>query len=111
VTLEELKKQMRVDFDEEDSLIETYGDAAERQVISDTRRTERELLERGWMEREDEADIPDEITADYFPRRLKVAVMMLAAHLYRNREVVSSVAQNCVPYSYDVMVKPYVKLV
>ena len=39
VTLEELKAQMREDFDGEDDLIRLYGEAAEDAVIGATRRT------------------------------------------------------------------------
>ena len=36
--------------------------------------------------------------------------MMLAAHSHRNREPVAAVAQNAVPYAFDMYIKPYVKL-
>jgi hypothetical protein len=41
---------------------------------------------------------------------LKVAILMLAAHSHRNREPVAAVAQNAVPYAFDMYIKPYVKL-
>lgn len=99
VTLEELKAQMREDFDGEDELIKLYGEAAEDAVIGATRRTFEELVEMGVKE-----------GGDGFPARLKVAVLMLAAHSHRNREPVSAVAQNAVPYALDMYIKPYVKL-
>ena len=80
VTLEELKAQMREDFDGEDDLIRLYGEAAE-----------------------DEG-------GEGVPSRLKVAILMLAAHSHRNREPVAAVAQNAVPYAFDMYIKPYVKL-
>ena len=99
VTLEELKAQMREDFDGEDNLITLYGEAAEDAVISATRRSYEELVQMGQEE-----------GGDGFPSRLKVAILMLAAHSHRNREPVAVVAQNAVPYTLDFYIKPYVKL-
>ena len=98
VTLDELKMQMREDFDGEDHVIELYGEAAENAVIKATRRTYEELVEMAEAEGND------------FPSMLKVAILMLAAHLHRNREPVAAVAQNVVPYTLDMYIKPYVKL-
>ena len=98
VTLEELKAQMREDFDGEDDLIRLYGEAAENAVIKATRRTYEELVEMAEAEGND------------FPSMLKVAILMLAAHSHRNREPVAAVAQNAVPYAFDMYIKPYVKL-
>lgn len=99
VTLEELKAQMREDFDGEDDLIRLYGEAAEDAVIGATRRTLDELIDMGKAE-----------GGEGFPARLKVAILMLAAHSHRNREPVAAVAQNVVPYAFDMYIKPYVKL-
>lgn len=99
VTLDELKAQMREDWDGEDELITLYGEAAEQAVIGATRRTAEELTAMGVAE-----------GCGGFPARLKVAVLMLAAHSHRNREPVAAVAQNAVPYTLDMYVKPYVKL-
>ena len=98
VTLDELKAQMREDFDGEDHLIELYGEAAENAVIKATRRSYEELVEMAEAEGND------------FPSMLKVAVLMLAAHSHRNREPVAAVAQNAVPYALDMYIKPYVRL-
>lgn len=97
VTLEELKAQMREDWDGEDDLITLYGEAAEDAVIGATRRSYEELVEMGE-------------NGSAFPSRLKVAILMLAAHSHRNREPVSAVAQNAVPYTLDFYIKHYVKL-
>ena len=99
VSLEELKAQMREDFDGEDELIKLYGEAAEDAVIGATRRTLDELEDMGKAE-----------GGEGFPARLKVAILMLAAHSHRNREPVAAVAQNAVPYAFDMYIKPYVKL-
>lgn len=117
VTLEELKAQMREDFEGEDNLITLYGEAAEDAVIGATRRTFEELCRLGYTEHTglklptDEA-LPGESLPGgaWFPSRLKVAILMLAAHSHRNREPVAAVAQNVVPYALDMYIKPYVKL-
>ena len=54
VTLEELKAQMREDFDGEDELIRLYGEAAEDAVIGATRRTFKELCRIGYYEQNGE---------------------------------------------------------
>ena len=128
VTLEELKAQMREDFNGEDELIRLYGEAAEDAVIGATRRTFKELCRIGYYEQNgeypseeplpvDELDeSPEDVQSDpipekaWFPSRLKVAILMLAAHSHRNREPVAAVAQNAVPYAFEMYIKPYVKL-
>ena len=117
MTLEELKAQMREDFDGEDDLIRLYGEAAEQAVIGATRRTYEELCRIGYTEQTglklptDEASPGETLPGvAWFPARLKVAILMLAAHSHRNREPVAAVAQNAVPYALDMYVKPYVKL-
>lgn len=128
VTLEELKAQMREDFDGEDELIRLYGEAAEDAIIGATRRTFKELCRIGYYEQNgeypseepspvDELDeSPEDVPSDpipekaWFPSRLKVAILMLAAHSHRNREPVAAVAQNSVPYAFEMYIKPYVKL-
>lgn len=110
VDIETLKAQMRVDFDDEDALIELYGEAAEDVVIRGTRRSLDELRRIGYEEQTGEAAPEDLPEGEWFPTRLKLAVLMMAAHSYRNREPVASVGQNVVPYAYDVLVKPYRKL-
>lgn len=125
VTLEELKAQMREDFDGEDELIRLYGEAAEDAVIGATRRTFKELCRIGYYEQNGEypseeplpvdespEDVPNDPIPEkaWFPSRLKVAILMLAAHSHRNREPVAAVAQNAVPYAFEMYIKPYVKL-
>lgn len=94
VTMEELKMQMRVDFDEEDEIISLYGLAAQNTVFN--------MIRRGYSE------CLDGTGKVYAP--VRAAILILAAHLYKNREPVASVAQNAVPYSISVLVKPYTKL-
>ena len=111
VEMAELKQQMRVDFDEEDDVIALYGSAAENAIVNESERTLDDLCRMGYKEQtgaEAAADI--EVGVEYFPRSLRLAVLMLAAHFYRNREPVASVNQVVVPYAYEVLCKPYKKL-
>lgn len=105
VTLDELKAQMRVDFEDEDEIIKLYGCAAEDAIISGTYRTLEELKRIGYAEKNNGSQ-----EGESFPDRLRIAILILAAHNYRNREPVASISQNPVPYSIDVYCKPYRKL-
>lgn len=112
VTLEELKAQMRVEETDEDDMITQYGVAAERQIIAETRRSLDELCVRGYVDYHGTV-VPDSVTPGvaWFPSPLKVAILMFAAQLYRNREPVAvGVSVAAIPYTLAVMVKPYVKL-
>lgn len=87
---------MNVDYDGDDTYIRQLGDAALSHVFHATHRSREELAEM--------ADGKD------FPVQLRLAALQLAAHWYRLREVVSSTSQNAVPYTYDCLIKPFVKL-
>lgn len=103
---------MRVEENNEDALITDYGKAAERQIIGETRRSLAELCVRGYQEANG-TDAPEGTTpgVEWFPSPLKVAILMFAANLYRNREpVAAGVTVAAIPYTLEVMVKPYVKL-
>lgn len=97
LSLEELKEHARVDLDynNEDAYIERLGKAALRHVFHTCNRPMEELVEMGEGE---------------FPEELRLAACQLAAHWYRVREPVSSLAQNRVPDMFDVLVKPYIWL-
>lgn len=94
-TLEELKMQMRVEIDVEDDLILLYGQAAMRSCLAYTRRTAEELESLGGGE---------------LPPDFKVAVLMLAAHLYRVREAVTPFASNPARYGLEYLLRPFQRL-
>lgn len=96
LTLEELKRQINIDYNDDDDYIQALGDAAASQVLHATRRSIEELLELGG--------------GDY-PRELRLAALQLAAHWYRMREAVASTNQVAVPFGINFLVKPFVKLV
>lgn len=111
VSLEELKAQMRVEDNVEDELIGAYGRAAEGTVLRHTGRTVSELCLMNYEEQNgplpEGQDVPG---TEWFPSSLKVAVLMFAAQLYRNREPVSAGPMTAIPYTLEVLVKPWTKL-
>lgn len=98
--IEELRKQTRVEWTEEDALLEQYGKAAVSSVLSYTGRTEEELrsanVARGG--------------SDEVPHAVRVAALMLAAHWYRCREAVAGLSQATVPYGVEWLLRPWTKL-
>ena len=96
LTLEMIKKQCRIekDFHEEDGLLEFYGDCAEETILSLCERTYEDLIE----------------TYGQVPARIVKASLLLSAQSYEEREPSSSQKLSVVPYSFDIMVKPFVKL-
>lgn len=99
VTLDELKEQMRVDYEEDDKLILLYGIAAESSVLTACNRTTSELIAENAVR-----------GGEGFPAAVYTAILMFASHLYRNRENVSSYRQFEVPYTLDYLLKPWTKL-
>ena len=98
LTIGELKAQMNVDadFHDHDDYIIQLGKVAISHVFHSTNRSREEL-----------AAMAD---GEPFPRDLRLAALQLAAHWFRLREPVASAAQNAVPYMYDCLVKPFIKL-
>lgn len=96
VSLELLKKHVRVDFDDDDEYLEHLLMTAEEAVISRTHRTKEELIEAN---------------EGFFPMRLKQAILVLAASWHDQRESISSVKFHAVPDSLQALIKPFVRLV
>lgn len=86
---------MADDLTADDVLLEHYLTAAEAQVVSDTRRTEAELLEAG---------------GGSLPVTLQQAVLLLGAHYYNQREAVAGAALQSVPEAYQALLRPWRKL-
>lgn len=96
VTLEEVKKQCRIDDDitTEDDVLTLYGDSAEETVVCMLNRTIEDLF----------------ATYGDIPSPVKHAVLMLAAHSYAHREPASVQNLYTVPYTLDALIKPYMIL-
>ena len=95
LTLEWIKKHSRIDFDCEDELLELYGGSAEDTVLNVIARSYTEVIEH----------------YGEVPKPLFVAALMLVEVSYTQRGPIAQQNMYTVPYTFDMMVKPYMKLV
>lgn len=96
LTLQSIKKQLQLepDFAEDDELLEEYGESAEETIYNYIGRTFDELMEKyGKM-----------------PTPLKHAALMLVGISYQYREPVTPMNTARVPFTFDFLIKPYMKL-
>ena len=96
LTLKLIKLNSRIDGNEEDELLELYGESAEEQVLADTRRTYDELVAMGGGEK-----VPASITR---------AALMLADQAYIQRCTIDRIQWSLVPYAYEKCIKIYKRL-
>ena len=97
LTFEQIKAQLRLDDEqatEEHDLLELYGEAAEDMVLNTCNRTITDIFEQYGM----------------VPKALVQAGLMLVAQSYQHREPASPQNLYVVPYAFDMMVKPYMRL-
>lgn len=93
LTLEWIKKHSRIDFNDEDDLLELYGEAAEEAVLNICNRSYTDIVG----------------TYGEVPKPLFVAALMLVEESYTQRSAVSP--QNMYDVQgFDTMIKPYMKL-
>ena len=97
LTFDQIKAQLRLDdqqaFDEHDILV-LYGDAAEDMVLNSLNRTMEDIVEQ----------------YGNVPKALVLAGLMLVAQSYQHREPASPQNLSAVPYTFDLLLKPYMKL-
>lgn len=79
---------------DDDVLLEYYTEVAEEMVVSETRRTDEELIAMG---------------GGSYPTRIKQAVLLIVAHFYKVREAVSTINEILTPFAYAACVKPFRK--
>jgi hypothetical protein len=91
VTLQELMAQTNA-LPEDATLLELYADAAEEQIEVDTNRPLSELIPEG---------------ESSYPKKIKLAVLLLVGHWYRNREAFSTVEMKEVPKTYNTLVASF----
>lgn len=105
ITLNELKDQLRIEHDwtEEDSLLTTMANAAEAALLRACNRTADDLLATFGTTDPDTGDVLP-------PPDFKMACLQLGKHLYDHRGPDDSVPQVPVPFSIDLLVKPFIKL-
>lgn len=97
LTFDQIKAQLRLDdaqATEEHDLLEMYGEAAEDAVLSLIRRNMANLVE----------------TYGRVPKQIVQAALMLTAISYQHREPASQQNMYAVPYSFDLLIKSYVRL-
>ena len=104
LTLQEIKAQCRIeeDFTLEDTLLTAYGSASEKALLRVCNRTYDDLLEN-FGEDDDEG-------SEVVPPDFRVAALMLAKHLYEHRGPTENVSLSMVPYSIDLLIKPFMRL-
>lgn len=95
LTLDELRSHLRVDYPDDDAYIIQLGKTAISHIVNATHRSVEELIE---------------YNNGSFPEELRLAALQLVAHWYRMPEPVSSVNQVAVPYTLDLLIKPFVRL-
>lgn len=91
VTLQELMAQTNA-LPEDATLLELYADAAEEQIEVDINRPLSELIPEG---------------ESSYPTKIKLAVLLLVGHWYRNREAFSTVEMKEVPKTYNTLVASF----
>jgi hypothetical protein len=94
---DQIKAQLRLDDQQatdEHDLLELYGEAAENMVLNTLNRTVTDIFEQYGM----------------VPKALVQAGLMLVAQSYMHREPASPQNLSAVPYTFDLLLKPYMRL-
>ena len=96
LTLERIKQQCRIepDFTEEDELLEMYGESAEEVLLNHLNRSYENIMQ----------------IYGRIPAPLVHASLMLVDVSYQHRSPVSPQNMSAVPYTFDILVKPYMRL-
>ena len=96
LTLTRIKQQLRIeaDFTEEDDLLEMYGESAEEVLLNYLHRSYEDVME----------------VYGRVPAPLVHASLMLVDTSYQYRSPVSVQSMSMVPYTFDILVKPYMRL-
>jgi uncharacterized phage protein (predicted DNA packaging) len=94
LTIDLIKKHCRIDHDCEDDILEMYAEAAEDAILNTTRRTFLGML----------------FKYGGIPRPIVNASLLMVAHSYQHRSPANINNLYTVPYAFDFMVKPYMRL-
>lgn len=96
LNLEQIKAQLRIepDFHDEDTLLEMYGESAEEVLLNYLNRSYEDIIE----------------VYGHIPAPLRHASLMLVDTSYQYRSPVSTQSMSIVPYTFDILVKPYMRL-
>lgn len=94
LTLELIKEHLRIDGEFEDSLLEFFGESAEDTLFKTIGVTYEQFI--------------DEVGE--MPKSLVNAALMLVDVRYQYRGPGDKMPLSIIPYGFDILVKPYVKL-
>ena len=97
LTFEQIKAQLRLDDEQaelEQDLLEMYGESAEQTVLNLLNRTVTDVYEQYGT----------------IPKPLVHAALMLVDNAYKERSPISPQNMSVVPYTFDLMLKPYMRL-
>ena len=94
LSIDYIQQHSRIDCTCEAEILSLYGDAAEQTLLNYIGMTY------------------DEVVTKYgdVPAPLKQAALMLVDVSYNNRAPISPQSMSLVPYTFDLLVKPYIKL-
>lgn len=94
LTLDKIKQQLRLDCTCEAELLEGYGDSAEETVL--------DLMGMSY----------EEMITQYenVPARVEQAALMLVDTWYQFRSPITDRNMSVIPYTFDILMKPFVKL-
>lgn len=102
ITLSDIKAQLRIESEltAEDALLTSYGNSAEETIA--------QYLNRG----DTVAEMVASLTEQYgsVPQNIKNAALMLVDTWYQYRSPISGQSLSIVPYTFDILVKPYMIL-
>lgn len=94
LTLEHIRQQLRIDGNAEDAVLDLYGGAAEDTVLNLMNRSIDDVLE----------------TYGCVPDPIRQATLLLVGQSYQHREPASAQNISTVPYAFDILLKPYMRL-
>ena len=97
LTFEQIKQQLRLDDEQataEQSILEMYAASAEDSVLNIIRRSYDDVVE----------------TFGSVPTPIKHAALMLTDTWYQHRAPITPGSVAMVPYTYDLLLKPYMRL-
>lgn len=97
ITFEQIKQQLRLDKEQaemEHDMLCDYGDSAEETVLNTLNTTMEDIIEQYGR----------------VPKPIVHATLMLVDNAYKERSPVSPQNMLPVPYSFDLMLKPYMRL-
>ena len=98
LTVEYIKQHSRIDYDCEDALLQLYGVAAEETVMNIIGRDYNDIVENFGTE-----EMP-------IPAAIIQATLILVDTSYMQRTAVSPQQMSPVPYAFDMLIKPYMRL-